>query len=351
MFFFEISGTCTTIGEAIGENFRKEIKDYVEYRFQQMNDELSSTGVGISRSDYYLFSQQLLQYAERNSTEELRELAGVARGANIPIEDILFAVGYTDIFDLILSHKGKLSQHLFESNAECTTFICNKDGKIYCGQNWDMDEKSANNCCYFRKHYSDGSYIQGLSTLIGLIHIGVNERGTFVGTANLCSLHNSPSGLVFSMVIQHLLKNNLDPKSMQWLKTVRKVGGHYFYVLQDNAFAVECDATKCVIHEVSGSYAHTNHYREIEFKEYGIAYSYSTIMRCQYMERELLHMDKDIIISLKRILSNHTNNICRHSNGICPRTSSSVIYDAFNNTIHLCDSNPCTGVWSEFKRI
>lgn len=345
---FDVYGTCTSIGESIGEHFRQRIRNYVEYRYQQINDEFSDLGINFARSEYYDFSSQLIQCAKENAIEEFQELAGVSRAANLPIEDVLFAVGYTDIFDILLSSKGILTPSLFDVNAECTTFIFNRNGHLFCGQNWDMDEGSANNCCYFRKHYSNGSFIQGLSTVIGLIHIGVNENGIFMGTANLCSSYNSSNGLIFPMTIQHVLRTDLNSESLKWLKTTKKAGGHYFYITQGNryAFAVECDAVECVVRGISDCYAHTNHYREDTFLSNGIIYSSNSLRRCYYVEKELSHQAINVD-SIKKILSNHSHGVCRHADSSSySRTCASIIFDASNCEIYLCDSNPCTGNWS-----
>ncbi len=346
LLFFDVSGTNIGIGESIGEHFKERIRDYVEYRFQQISRECSELGVDFIRSEYYDISGQLIGYAKQHATEELQELLGISRATNLTLDDILFAVGYTDVFDLILSRKGKLSSALFETNAECTTFIYNKDGVLLCGQNWDMDEESANNICYFRKSYSDGSCIQGLSTIIGMVHIGINGSGLFVGTANLSSLHNSTSGLVFPITIQHLLRKPLNEESLKWLKTVSKAGGHYFYIVDNrmSAFAVECDGIDCIIRKVSGGYAHSNHYRESAFYKSGVIYSSDTIIRCQYIEKELCRQAIGVD-AIKIILSNHANKICRHANNSYSQTCASVIFDASNSQIHLCEANPCTGIW------
>lgn len=347
MLYFDVSGTSVSIGEAIGEQFKQRIRAYVEYRFQQITNEFSQLGVNFNRSSYYDISNQLIQYSEQQAPEEMQELKGVARAANLLIDDVLFAVGYTDIFDLILSREKKLSQALYEMNAECTTFIYNKGGKLLCGQNWDMDEGSANNCCYFRKHYLNGSFIQGLSTVIGTIHIGVNDKGMFIGTANLCSVRNSPNGVIFPITIQHLLRNGLDEKSLNWLNNTTKVGGHYFYIINNNIhpMAVECDAQKCVIRNITDSYVHTNHYREVDYKDSKILYSADSIMRCEYMEKELSRQNVSID-SIKSILSNHENKICRHwHENSYSRTCASIIFDSINREIHLCESNPCMKQW------
>lgn len=348
MLYFDVSGTNAIIGESIGEQFKQRINNYVDYRFQQMSDEFSKLCVNFDRSEYYCISDQLIQYTQQHAIQELQELQGVSRATNIPLEDILFAVGYTDIFDIILSQKGKLSTALYEANSECTTFIFNKLGLLLCGQNWDMDEGSSNNCCYFRKQYSNGDFVQGLSSVIGLLHIGINANGMFVGTANLSSLKNTPRGLVFPITIQHLLRSGINDRSKKWLKTTSKAGGHYFYIVNKciPAITVECDGTKSIIRQIFGNYAHTNHYREAFFKENGILYSSDSIVRCQYIENAL---DNQVvnIDSIKQVLSNHENNICRHSETQgYSQTCAAIILDVYNQQIHLCESSPCKGIWN-----
>lgn len=346
MLYLDVSGTSFCIGETIGEHFNQRIKDYVKYRFYQMSKEFRMLGIQFCRSEYYDISSQLIQYTQKYANEEFQELMGISRATNIPIENIIFAVGYTDIFDLFLSRKGRLKSAILDINAECTTFIYSKKGRLFCGQNWDMDDVSANNICFIKKIYSNGEFIQGLSTVMGMIHIGINSNGTFIGTANLSSICNTPNGLIFPVTIQHLLRVGISDDSINWLSNTKKVGGHYFYILNNPAsiFAVECDGENCRINSISDSYAHTNHYRENIYKEKSIIYSSDTVIRCDYISDKLsqnLNLDK-----IKLMLANHENRICRHSNtNSFSQTCASIIYDWNNHTIHLNESNPCMGNW------
>lgn len=351
MHYLNISGTSKTIGEAIGEHFRNKIQEYTEYRYKQINDEYASLGIIFNRTDYYGVSFQLEQYAKKYAPDEYNELYGVAYAANLSFRDVLFAVGYTDIFDYLLTRSGHLNDGLFENNAECTTFIYKWDKQLLCGQNWDMDEGSANNCCFIKKHYSDGSVLQGLSTVVGLIHIGMSNKGVFIGTANLISKRNTNKGLVFPIIIQKLLRRPFDSEQLQRVRTVGKVGGHYYYIAQTNkgvgsAFAIECDAEECIIQRIEeGVYAHSNHYRRLAFQNEGVMYSSDSLIRCAYVENELNRPGINID-TIKKILSNHSSNICRHSHhNQFSRTCASVIFDGSKNTMQVCDSNPCIGRW------
>ena len=351
MLFFDVEGTYSSIGESIGEHFKPKIKQYVQYRFEQMNDEIKKIGCSFRKDEYYCFSDQILNYSQCAAPNEISELNGIAKATNIPINDLIFAVGYTDIFDLILSRKGVLTTQLFDTNAECTTFIYNVHGKLFCGQNWDMDAISAQNCCYFKKKYTNGVSIQGLSTVIGMIHIGVNNDGLFVGTANLCSRRNSTEGLIFPVTIQHILNKKANKNCLNWLKNIQKVGGHYFYIVNgfQSAIAFECDSEDYSIHQISNSYSHSNHYKDSSFSDVGITYSADSHCRCQFIDDELKNKIVDID-SIKLMLSNHSNNICRHyNNSSYSQTCASIIYDYNNQNIHLCDSNPCVGTWHLYK--
>ena len=351
MLQLEVNGSSFCVGEAIGEAFHPYIKEYIQYRYDQMRTEFDRLGVCFNRSYYDTISESLLDYGKKNSPDEFLELSGIAFSSGVTQKDILFAAGYTDIFDILSLPAGTDHRSMIDNNAECSTFVYTSLNQVFCGQNWDMDEGSSKRICFLRKSYSDGKVIQGLSTVIGLIHIGMNNDGDFVGTANLSSVRNSADGLVFPLTIQHLLRQGIHSNSLDWLRKCSKAGAHYFYFMDSGhkSFAAECDGAHTHIWEINSSYAHTNHFQEDCFANYAINYSSDSMLRYDFMQHTLLN-DVSDIKSLKKMLANHGNMVCKHSkpNGLS-KTCASVVFDAMTLEMHVCDSSPCNGNWRIYR--
>lgn len=66
---------------------------------------------------------------------------GIAQTTSQNISDIIFAIGYTDILDLILAQNAPLVDSGLHN--ECSTFLLQRETQVLCGQNWDnKDDKS-----------------------------------------------------------------------------------------------------------------------------------------------------------------------------------------------------------------
>ena len=101
----KVRGSYFEVGKQIGIAFKQKIREYIECRYFQMKSEMQELGYLFERKDYDVLAPNIVNYVRQNAIEEYQELEGIANVASVKISDIIFAIGYTDIFDLILKEK------------------------------------------------------------------------------------------------------------------------------------------------------------------------------------------------------------------------------------------------------
>lgn len=352
--YLKVKGSYLEIGQQIGMAFRREIKEYIDFRYCQMCSEMQEIGYQFQRKDYIIYASELENYIRKNAISEYQELVGIAQATSQEIKDIIFAIGYTDIFDLILERKMKkrdLIEHEF--NNECSTFVIDRPVQKMCGQNWDMDMVSKQNACIMQKEYSDGLKICAVTTILGLVHMGMNAAGICVGTANLSSKNASPKGLVFPIVLQNILKSRNRAETLNILNRYKFVSGHYYYIMypEESSLLFETDATGyCEVKLHGNIFVHTNHYVNMQLKENSISYSLNSIEREKAMEIYLQQCNDLSEQEIKKILANHEKGICRHAeNKYEIATAASVIFEPIEKQMQVCNNAPCIGKWITYN--
>lgn len=351
MRFFKATGSYLEVGKQIGVAFRQEIREYIALRYEQMRYELQEMQYYFQQEMYQLYAMELENYTKNYAPNEYQELMGIAQATSQNISDIIFAIGYTDILDLILAKSAPLFD--FGLHHECSTFLIKREAQMLGGQNWDMDIVSKNNACIMQKEYSDGCKLCAVTTILGLVHIGMNDKGVSVGTANLCTKRASSEGLIFPIVLQNLLKTENRAETLQMLKWIRYVAGHYYYVMypRSSPLLLETDARGYYEIELQDDiFVHTNHYIHKRPAETSIHYSADSVKRKVALEECLRQKGELCERTLMEILADHKNGICRHSerDGRVV-TAASVIFNPVEKQMYVCDNAPCIGKWTSYQ--
>lgn len=350
----KVRGSYFEVGKQIGIAFKQKIREYIECRYFQMKSEMQELGYLFERKDYDVLAPNIVNYVRQNAIEEYQELEGIANVASVKISDIIFAIGYTDIFDLILKEKieeASLIRH--EINNECSTFVIEKDSSKIGGQNWDMDPISKENICIMKKEYSDGLKICAITTILGLVHMGMNNFGVCVGTANLSSKIVTTKGLIFPIVLQNILKTHSKVETLRRLSRYKFISGHYYYIMypDGNPLLIETDSDNCIELQLNGEvFVHTNHYINKGLHQNSINYSVNSIERKKMLEQSLQKRENLTEQEIKVILADHEKGLCRHScNNHSVETVASVIFKPKERRIDICDNAPCIGKWSSYN--
>ncbi len=354
--FISLQGSYYDIGYQIGNLFSNKINKYINVRYESISNEFANFNLAFRRENYYKYSDSLISSLLKHTPNEYSELRGIADGSGNIIEDIIFGLGYSDIFDLLYK-EARLHSSNPESD-ECTSFITppnySRSEKYITGQNWDMPPETEDYVVLLHKKPESGMELYSLTTVLGLTHMGMNSNGTCIGTTNVAT-SDVGCGVIFSALIQSALSRTTINDSIKIFNNLPKVSGHFYYLASENtAFAVEVSASYCIVDEIKNkSYIHSNHYKNKLFLPNAINYSPTS----EYRERFLSKTIEDnkgllTIDDFKLILSSHEGNICRHSltnEKIYSQTIGSIIFCPHDKRIIISFGKPCENIWHEFS--
>jgi len=354
MELIEVCGTYREVGYQIGQMFQDKIKTMIIDRYDTLNKEILNSGLTFKMTQLKKITVKLASSLKHYTPNEYEELCGVSNGANVELLDVIFVLGYSDIFDTIF----KTASIVQISDCGCTSFLTsglyNKNVKTYAGQTWDMPPGTEKYTALFHKKINDGTEFYSYSTILGLTHFGINSNGICIGTTNV-STTETGSGVIFCALIQSALAQNNIEKSVNIIKSLPKVSGHYYYLVAPNniAYAIEVSALDCHITTVKDDiYVHANHYKSDIFLKHAINYSPSSIDRENYVVN--FFNDKCGNLEVKDymdILSSHEGNICRHiikNENIPSVTCGAIIFCPDDKKIYIKKGHPCKHPWMEY---
>ncbi|MCZ7646726.1 MAG: C45 family peptidase [Planctomycetota bacterium] len=278
------------------------------------------------------------------------EFAGIARGADLTLEQCYVLQGLTDLQDVLA----------FGPRAElegCSHFIVapnrSATGRLLLGQNWDLKTDNMPFVRLVARKPQDAPATASLTLTGCLTLIGVNAAGVAVGNTNLKGNDARP-GVQYLTVLHRALRSESFEEAAEAVRGSPRAGAHYYYVGGPNGEAAgfECSATRCAeVPVASGTYTHCNHYLDEELKPFDPEPPSASTCRRQARLSELMaqHAGKIGIDDLKRFLSDHDGGadlaLCRHHGPDQVSTNACVILSPQTREIHACRGQPHVGTW------
>jgi len=259
----------------------------------------------------------------------VEEMKGVAEGAG---------VGYDDI--LALNVRTEIAFGSFVSDG-CTalSWLDEKEGKSFLGQNWDWDTRQAENLMQLKIHLPNGLRIQTI-TEAGIIgKIGLNSSG--VGcTLNAIKAH----GVSFTKIPCHLaLRTVLSSSSREAAVEILEKEGvasacHILVADVNGGVGLECSSEDVVSIEMDGKgrVLHTNHFLK-EHKE-GVVENKEWLRDTGFRlkrEEELVEMVEKEGVSIERIEGIFEDEVEGGGAGICRKKGENGIATLFNIVMDL----------------
>ncbi len=351
-----LSGTYYEIGRQIGEMFSSMIRKYIEERYDTMTREFAKLGIKFDMEHYYGISDNLIAALREFAHNEYSELRGVADGSGSAIRDVIFAISYSDVFDVLYAQSGCCTSESYEEG--CTSFVtskpCNYEGKLYAGQNWDMPIGTESYIIFVHKKPIGEMDYYSLTTVLGLTHIGMNAQYTCIGTTNVAT-KDIGNGLFFAALIQKALCRGKISECVSIFKNTKRLSGHYYYVAnREGAYAIEVSASKSFIQYIdTGIHVHANHYNGKCFQRDAVDYSPSSRSREAALAYELTSKRGRLeLCDYKQLLSRHDLNLCRHptmNEDLPSETCGSVLFCPADHTVEVLVGSPCKSEWVRFE--
>ncbi|MFO0727018.1 MAG: C45 family peptidase [Myxococcota bacterium] len=348
-----LAGPPKAMGEAFGEAHRAEIQEF--YRLRVLNALSQAAQYGgrkLGESHLLAVAQKSLSVSESYDPAGFQELNGIARGANLSVEQAFAMNGLTDLRDVLAWSKEVPG---FEG---CSSFLIQgdktKDGRILAGQTWDLATDNMPYVIGVHRRPKDGPETWCLSTVGCLSLIGLNAEGIAIGTTNIRTKDARP-GICYLSVIHKVLSTRRMEDAIDAVRTKGRAAAHYYWLASRDrrTVGVECTAAQEDLVEVErGHYVHCNHVLLTVNQALESAPpkpSESTVCR-QNRLSELIGSAPPGSIdagTMRRFLSDHEGGegaICRHDlAGIS--SNGAVIVSVEEGKIIACQGLPCTAEW------
>ena len=291
-------------GQKHGEEFAKSIKELTQIRRELMLQKSPEL-----KSEIDILSLQQWAVSQSFDPEVALELRGIGEGASISLEDVVILNNYTDFRDITLPEEG------------CSTVHVNDQKNICAGQTWDMHGSAKNYACVIHLPKNDETPGALLFSLVGCVGMmGINSHRCLVGVNNI-NTRNARAGLIWPLLIRHLLKEKNREQIVSALKNSPVTSGHNYMVVDPSGgeqWEISPRSKACVSKVElphSGHTFHTNHCITKEAKSEEEATSQNSTTKIRYdLIKKKIGTVKDYS-GLTKLLTDHENypkSICSH---------------------------------------
>jgi isopenicillin-N N-acyltransferase-like protein len=249
------------MGQQHGLLLKDNIHFLAKERYALAVEHAAEHGVKVSREACLRLAHQHLRHHERYSPPVFEEFEGIARGAQISLEELFIANALTDFRDVLWQHQpapaGVPGCTLFAVRRRRTT-----DNVTYIGQNWDMHASAEPHLFVFHREPEDGPKTVAVSTAGALALIGVNEVGIAVANSNLQPTDARP-GVMYLAIIHEALRQTHFGAACRAITDCQRSSGHNYLLADDDGTIVDIETTAELVDEFKPTqpcYVHTNNY-------------------------------------------------------------------------------------------
>jgi isopenicillin-N N-acyltransferase-like protein len=360
----ELAGKPRAMGEAFGEQFRAEIGSF--YRLRTLNALAQAQQFGgrrVGERELLSVAAQSLSVSESYDPDGFAELAGIARAANLSVEQVFAMNGLTDLRDVLAWSSAVPGYGLSTTDRGidgCTSIVLAGDvtdaGTPLGGQTWDLATDNMPYVVAVHRRPKDAPETWALTTVGCLSLIGLNAEGLAIGTTNLRTRDARP-GICYLSIIHRALSRRGFDGALAAIDVRHRAAAHYYWVAsRDGRVAgVECTATRAARVDVPrGAYIHTNHVLDPEnakLEGNPPKPEESTVFRAARLA-ELVDARARArrgwsLDSLRDAFADHAHGegaICRHDYaGVS--SNGAVVVDLARPAIWATRGTPCVGTW------
>lgn len=348
------SGTPAQIGEAFGEQCRAEIPQLYAARLRNAIAQAQlHGGRDIGEEAVLDVARRCIEPTRAHHPDGFAELEGIARGAGMAVERVLAMNGLTDIRDA-LAWGGDL-----EALGGCTAFVVagdrTRDGKLLCGQTWDLATDNMPHVRAVHRRPDQGPQTWTLTTVGCLSLIGINEAGIAVGTTNIRTTDARPGVTYLSLIHKALAATTLDLAAAA-ITSAQRAGAHFYFLADGQGHGLALECTPALVDAVavdSGVYVHTNHclvpaHQAIEGQTPSASSHdrYDRLTALIEAERGGANLD-----AAKRWFGDRNNgeNAISRTDFDGVSSNGAVVMEPESGTIHACHGPPHQNAWIDLR--
>lgn len=350
-----IAGSPRERGRAYGAMARREIESSMT-GYAQVFDHYQ----GWSWAEVRRRARGFLPAIAEFSPATADELAGIAEGANLEVEDV---VALNTRSEMMFGSGSSIEP--LECTSFCLTPETTQTRTLIAGQNWDWILHARQTSVVLEVHRDDGPDFMTVVEAGLLAKVGFNSAGVGLCTNTLISSHSEGRAAVPYHV---LLRSVLDSESGQQAAdritdTERAISANYL-IFDRSGFCTDIETTPVTggfrqLSPIGGVLAHANHFLATDLtpRDVYVERKKHTIHRLQAIDDQLRADREHTVESLKAALGDHRfepNCVCQHPNESVPEpertcTVAGIILDIEEATLHVAPGNPCTTPWSAYQ--
>ncbi|MHC1711327.1 MAG: C45 family autoproteolytic acyltransferase/hydrolase [Solidesulfovibrio sp.] len=321
----------------------------------------NNTYLTAERSALLAFCMRNLGFLEKFSPELMEEMRGIADGAGVPFEEIVYLNSFLELEDLRAPGLG--AKILPDSLWGCTTFnVTTKagaDGRALIGQTFDMERYYEQYLCILRIKSETGPEVLALSFAGVLGLCGINAAGVGVVINKIAATDARP-GVIYPFVLRKALgAERIGDALGAVIFSPRATGINYQLAGGGIAFCAETSATSYELLSIDGAIAHTNHYvgqtmRRFETPNW-LSHGGSMVRKLvadEFLATRRGELSPEALKALSRDHTNHPRCICAHGfpgegADTAFHTVFGVVMDPAAGWFEACPGNPCE---NEYRR-
>lgn len=315
------------------------------------------------REQLKTFCLRNLGFLDSFSPDLVEEMRGIAAGAGLPFEDILYLNSFLELEDLRAPSLG--GKALPDALWGCTTFNvtaeASADARAYIGQTYDMERYYEKYLCILRITPPSGPS-ELVLTFAGVLGLnGLNSAGIGAVINKVVATDARP-GVIYPCIMRKALAAERVGDALgTMIFSPRATGINYQLAGSGTAFCAETSAACYELLEINGAIAHTNHYvggamRRFETPNW-LSHGGSMVRKQvadAFLRKHHGALTPDL---LKKLTCDHTNYprcICAHGfdgedETTAFHTTFGIVMDPEAGWFDVCPGNPCANQYTRYS--
>jgi isopenicillin-N N-acyltransferase-like protein len=341
----------------IGYDHGSQLKDLIILFLDDITrvHQLNNSFIRVTKESLTSLCMRNFGFMQSFSPDLCEELRGIADGAGVSWQDILYLNCFLELEDLRAPALG--GRILPQSLWGCTTFNVSAeagaDQRIYLGQTFDMEKYYKKFLCILRIRPKAGpeQLIVSMAGVLGLA--GLNAAGVGLVINKLVATDARP-GVIYPFIVRKALAaERIGDALGAVIFSPRATGMNYQLAGSGVNFCAETSAERYELLEMDGAIAHTNHWLGASMRKFEAAnwLSHGGSMVRRQVAATFLKKHKGRITPelLREMTKEHTNYprcICAHGfagddEKTAFHTIFAIVMDPAAGWMDLCPGNPC----------
>ena len=346
----DLKGKHYEMGETHGRALAKEIRANVQLYFMMFKGL-----TGLEPEQCLAHTDRIFDVMQKDAPHLLEEMEGIARGADVPLIEILFLNARSELMSM--------GQSPNTSPGECTAIGLTGErtvsGTPLLAQNWDWHERLRQTTAVFRIQPAQQPRAIFLAEAGQIGKIGVNENGVGV-LLNMLIIAGMRYGLPIHVLLRRVLEAGDTAEAVALVENADRAGASHFLVGDKSGDIQGLELMPQTLKKLvptDGALVHTNHYCDADLarKDVGrltMPDSFARLDRAQALVPKHRRWDDQ---GLAQIFTNHDDapgSICRHASDEDEEyfrvdTIASCIVDLVAGKMRVSYGQPCGAPYRE----